>query len=59
MDYTTLLDVDYLSEEVDAARKSKKPLRSKKRRERTRKDRKPSKPVGHIGRRSNYRLRNL
>jgi len=37
----------------------KRPQRLRKRRGRSRKSHKPSKPVGHMGRRSNYRLRNL
>jgi hypothetical protein len=59
MDYTTLLDADYLSEEVDTARKDSRPLRSRRKRDRSRKGRKPCRPSGHIGQRTNKRLKNL
>ena len=59
MDYTTLLDEDRWSEEEDAARKDSRPERSRKRRNRAKKGRKPCRPSGHIGQRSNKRLRNL
>lgn len=59
MDYTTLLDPDYWSEEMETARKDAKPQRSRKKRDLARKGRKPCRPVGHIGQRSNKRLKNI
>lgn len=59
MDYTALLDADFVSDEFEKDRKRERPDRPKKRQHRARKGRKPNKPNGHIGQRSNRRLRNI
>jgi hypothetical protein len=59
MDFTTLLDEDQLSDELCSIKKEARAVRSRKRFDRARKGRKPSRPAGHMGQRSNKRLKNI
>jgi hypothetical protein len=59
MDFTTLLDEDHLSDELCSIKKESREVRARKRSDRARKGRKPCRPAGHIGQRSNKRLKNI
>ena len=58
MDFTARLDPDYVPDEFETETKRQSPQRLKKR-YRTRKGRKPQRPEGHIGLRSNKRLKKI
>ena len=58
MDITARLDPNYVSDEFETESKRQRPHRLKKK-YRTRKGRKPTRPDGHIGLRSNKRLKKI